>query len=155
MRSMAVGLMLHATAAAAATDRALAPAQPTTISPLGYTFEVGPMIAGLCACAAVRFYVAKTEAEHRWTVDLPVTGLALMFTAAALIGHRPEPLAALMWGTGFGALGAGIIKIALAWVKRSSGMFEPADETPRQRVRPAEDDRDAIDAAVRRLDAED
>ena len=130
MRQAALGAVLHASAGAAAVETVIAPAQPTIGHFFGYPFEIGPMIAGACACLAVRFYVAKTEAEFRWTVDMPVTLLALLVTAGVLMTRRPEPLYAILYGTGLGALGAGIIKIALRWVKRSSDLFDPPGTKP-------------------------
>ena len=76
------------------------------------------MIAALCACIAVRFYVVQTDRQqHRWTVDAPVTVLALLFTAGSVMRLRPDPALALIYGTGLGALGAGIIAIALNFVR--------------------------------------
>ena len=56
---------------------------------------------------------------------VPVSVLTLLFTAGLVISQRPEPLWALMTGTGIGALGAGIISIALTWVQRATGPFAP------------------------------
>lgn len=99
---------------------------PTVWAFLGYPFEAGSMIAALCACLAVRFYVSQTERKaHRWSLDIPVSILSLLFTAGMVISQRPEPLWALMMGTGIGALGAGIISIALAWVQRATGPLTP------------------------------
>lgn len=47
-----------------------------------------------------------------------MTGLAMLFTAGWIALQRPAPFYALLSGTGFGALGAGIIAVAIAWVKR-------------------------------------
>ncbi len=47
----------------------------------------------------------------------PVTVLALLFTAGAVIRLRPDPALALVYGTGLGALGVGIITIALNFVR--------------------------------------
>lgn len=101
-------------------------AQPVIWSALGYQFEAASMIAGLCACLMVRVWVSLNDRSTRaWVLDVTVTGIALMFTAGWIVLQRPEPFYALMSGTGFGALGAGIIAIATAWVKR----FAPlADE---------------------------
>ena len=96
-------------------------AQPVIWSALGYRFEAASMIAGLSACLMVRIWVslkAGRASAWTWAVDLTVTGLALSFTAGWIVLQRPEPFYALMSGTGFGALGAGIIAAALAWVKR-------------------------------------
>jgi hypothetical protein len=100
-------------------------AQPVLWSALGYRFEAASMIAGLSACLMVRIWVSLNAGRaSAWTwawvvaVDLTVTGLALLFTAGWIVLERPEPFYALLSGTGFGALGAGIIAAALAWVKR-------------------------------------
>ena len=129
-------LPLTAAAAAAAGDRgaALAGAGPPVVwSVLGLSFEAGSMIAALCACLAVRFYVSRQPGGlHRWALDLPVSTLALMFTAAAVTKQRPDPLYALMLGTGIGVLGAGLIAIAKKYVDqvlRALGLAEP-EEAP-------------------------
>ena len=98
-----------------------AAAQPVLWSALGYRFEAASMIAGLSACLMVRIWVslnAGRPTAWTWAVDLTVTGLALLFTAGWIVLQRPAPFYALLSGTGFGALGAGIIAAALAWVKR-------------------------------------
>lgn len=96
-------------------------AQPVLWSALGYRFEAASMIAGLSACLMVRIWVSLNGGRATawtWAVDLTVTGLSLLFTAGWIVLERPEPFYALLSGTGFGALGAGIIAAALAWVKR-------------------------------------
>lgn len=96
-------------------------AQPVLWSALGYRFEAASMIAGLSACLMVRIWVslnAGRASAWAWAVDLTVTGLSMLFTAGWIVLQRPEPFYALLSGTGFGALGAGIIAAALAWVKR-------------------------------------
>lgn len=89
---------------------------------LGYPFEAGSMIAALCACLAVRFYVVQHGAgANRWVLDIPVSALTFMFTAGLIISIRPQPLTALLFGTGIGALGAGLIRIAKKHVDRFFG----------------------------------
>lgn len=106
--------MLRVTSLAAA-----AVAQPVIWSVLGYQFEAASMIAGLSACMMVRIWVSlKDRAAHVLALDLTVTGISLLFSAGWIVLNRPEPFYALLSGTGFGALGAGIIAIALNWVKR-------------------------------------
>lgn len=128
MRPAAIGLSMHATAAYAASEPRLSHVEPVVRSIAGYEFEVGPMIAGLLACLSVRFYVSKTEKEHKWTVDAPVTLIALCFTAAVIQSQRPIPLVALFYGTGLGAFGVGIIRVALSFVRKNLGSFGDDDE---------------------------
>ena len=100
---------------------ASAAAQPVIWTLLGYQFEAASMIAGLCACLMVRIWVSLNDRTSRvwaWGVDLTVTVISLLFTAGWVVLQRPAPFYALMSGTGFGALGAGVIAIALAWVRR-------------------------------------
>jgi hypothetical protein len=124
--TMGAVLPVAAAAVAAGGGATAATSQPVIWWFVGYPFEAGSMIAALCACLAVRFYVQQTGREqHRWTVDLPVTVLVLMFSAASVIRMRPDPALALMLGTGLGALGAGIISIALGWVRRNLPHGEP------------------------------
>ena len=122
-----------------------AAAQPVLWSALGYQFEAASMIAGLCACLMVRIWVSLSDRPAlsgrpvAWGIDLTVTAIAMLFTAGWIVLERPEPFYALLSGTGFGALGAGIIAIALAWVKRiqplsgldDHGSGDGRDGTPR------------------------
>lgn len=96
-------------------------AQPVIWSLLGYQFEAASMIAGLCACLMVRIWVSLNDRSAKvwaWSVDLTVTSISMLFTAGWIVLQRPAPFYALLSGTGFGALGAGIIAMALGWVKR-------------------------------------
>lgn len=129
------GALIPVAGAALAADKGetVATSVPTVWHALGYPFEAGSMIAALCACVAVRFYVShKDRAAYRWQVDAPVSALALMFTAAAVMRLRPDPAVALFLGTGFGALGAGIIAAALAYVQRLPGLGGPDTDTNRK-----------------------
>lgn len=95
---------------------------PTVWHLLGYPFEAGSMIAALCACVAVRFYVVQhSSGANRWLLDIPVSLLTLMFTAGIIVTMRPQPLTALLFGTGLGAIGAGLIRIAKKHVDRVLG----------------------------------
>jgi len=112
--------LLPVAAAALAADKTvmLNPAGPSIWYFFGYLFEAGSMIAATCACIAVRFYVAqKDRAQHRLNIDLPVSALTLMTTATAVIRLRPGPALVLIYGTGIGALGVGLITIALNFVQ--------------------------------------
>jgi hypothetical protein len=80
------------------------------------------LIAAICACIAVRFYVVQRDRKaNRWTLDMPVSALSLMFAAAAMIRLRPSPDVALLYGIRFGALSASIITIALSKVRGING----------------------------------
>lgn len=111
----AAAATIAATAAAGiASDKgATVSVQPTVWHVLGYAFEAGPMIAGLVACFAVRFYIIRKDyPTHRWSLDIPISALALMFAAATVIRLRPDPIMALFYGTTWGVVGAGIIALA-------------------------------------------
>lgn len=155
---MTMGALLPVAAAAVASDRgaAIAVTAPDVWSVLGYQFEAGSMIAALCACAAVRYYVSQQPGVHRLALDLPISTLVLMFTAAAVTKQRPEPLYALAIGTGFGILGAGIIAIAKKYMDQFLGALGlPAPEEPPARPAALKPDPDAaagIANALRSLD---
>lgn len=137
------------------TALASAAAQPVIWSALGYQFEAASMIAGLCACFMVRLWVSLND--HRaqawaWGVDLTVTAISMLFTAGWIALQRPAPFYALLSGTGFGALGAGIIAVALAWVKRieplagtNAGLPSTTDPSSPQRL--------AAEASIDRKDS--
>ena len=108
-----------------------AAAQPVLWTALGYQFEAASMIAGLSACLMVRIWVslnAGATTTWAWAVDLTVTAISMLFTAGWIVLQRPVPFYALLSGTGFGALGAGIIALALAWVKRLTPLADAAAE---------------------------
>ena len=118
-----------------ASAAAAAAAQPVIWSLLGYQFEAASMIAGLSACLMVRIWVSLNDRSAKlwaWGVDLTVTAIAMLFTAGWIALQRPAPFYALLSGTGFGALGAGIIAMALAWVKRIEPLagIDSADAHP-------------------------
>lgn len=126
-----MGALRPVTAAALAADKTAMrnPAGPSIWYFFGYPFEAGSMIAAICACLAVRLYVAQKErADHRWNIDLPVSALTLMTTATAVIRLRPDPALALIDGTGIGALGVGLITIALNFVQSK---LPGGDEAPK------------------------
>lgn len=126
-----MGALRPVTAAALAADKTAMrnPAGPSIWYFFGYPFEAGSMIAAIRACLAVRLYVAQKErADHRWNIDLPVSALTLMTTATAVIRLRPDPALALIDGTGIGALGVGLITIALNFVQSK---LPGGDEAPK------------------------
>ncbi|WP_076071706.1 hypothetical protein [Sphingomonas montana] len=101
----------------AATAAATVP--PVIWTFLGYQFEGASMIAGLGSCLMVRIWVSLNDKSVRaWTVDIAVMGLTLLCTASWIIEQRPTPFYALLSGTGFGALGAGIITVALKYLRK-------------------------------------
>lgn len=84
------------------------------------------MIAALFGCFAARFWIGAGQAlraEHRWSLDIPISGMALAVSAALVISFRPEPLGGLMYGAGLGVLGEGIFKIAEAYLRKASTVF--------------------------------
>lgn len=116
----ATSIATAAVAAIAQDKGAMVTVQPTVWHVLGYGFQAGPMIAALVACFAVRFYVVQKDyPTHRWSLDVPISALVMMFTAAAVIRLQPDPIVALMYGTGLGVLGAGIIALAKKYVERA------------------------------------
>lgn len=125
---------------------------PVIWTVLGYQFEAASMIAGLSACLMVRVWVSLTDKSRQGiAIDVTVTGISLLFTAGWIISQRPEPFYALMSGTGFGALGAGIIALALKWVKRGEafvGIGDP-DEVRRPVAHP--ENKAAIEQALQKL----
>ena len=126
------------------TDIAITAAQPVLWSVFGYRFEAIPMLGALAACLMVRVWVSLTDVPARfvrWIVDIAVTSLAMMFTAGWVLLQRPEPFYALLGGTGFGALGAGIITLALVWIRSVTPFASPDHPTwARPRSRAAGDD---------------
>ena len=135
---------------------AAAVAQPVIWTAFGYQFEAASMIAGLCACLMVRIWVSlKDRVSHALALDVTVTGIALLFTAGWIVLNRPAPFYALLSGTGFGALGAGIIAIALSWVKRIDPLAadeDPANAKPPKSSRPAQSDSSRPDGPSHDLD---
>jgi hypothetical protein len=113
-------------------------AVPVVWTFLGYQFEAASMIAGLCACVTVRVWVSLTDKSRQGiAIDATVTSLTLLFTAGVIIQRRPEPFYALLYGTGIAALGAGIIKLAMQWVRRGEAFVGIAD--PEEARRPVSD----------------
>lgn len=115
-----------ATAALAAAPVVAAAATGGKVTPtiwhfLGYEFEAAGMMAALFACFMARFWIGaaqSTRAEHRWTLDIPVSGMALATAAGLFLSWRPEPFGALMLGAGTGVLGEGIFKLAEGYLAK-------------------------------------
>lgn len=51
----------------------------------------------------------------------------MMLTASVVVRLRPDPVIALLWGTGLGMLGAGIITIAKSYVDKGLGALGISD----------------------------
>lgn len=125
--------------AAAATARvnvsAMATA-PVVWDFLGYPFEAAGMIAGLFGCFAARFWIGagqQLRKEHRWSLDVPVSGMALALTAVLILWQRPAPFGGLMLGAGAGVLGEGAFKIAERYLAKAMAVLgdaDPSAETP-------------------------
>jgi len=99
---------------------------PLTKDLLGYPFEVAPMIAAVLSCWVVRlYYGARARSKEGWLVDVSITMLTSLFTVGAVLMMRPSPFPALILGTGIGAIGAGLIRIA---EKKARRLFD--DEPP-------------------------
>lgn len=115
--------------------------RPIVWSLLGYPFDAGPMLAALAACFLVRLrqcLESRAADLRRRALHVVVTALALLFSAAWIVVERPSPFYALLGGAGFGALGSGIIAIALTWVRRLEPLatFARGTPQPRRRQRP-------------------
>ena len=115
-----------AAAAMAQKGATVATSSPAIWHFLGYPFEVAGMIAAVFACGAARWWIGAAQSlrrEHRWSLDIPVSGIALAFSVAIVISQRPEPLGGLLYGAGLGVLGEGIFKIAESYLKKASTVF--------------------------------
>jgi hypothetical protein len=93
---------------------------------LGYPFEIAGMVAALFGCLAARFWIGAAQhvrKVHRWSLDIPVSGMVLAVSAAIVISQRPEPLGGLMYGAGLGVLGEGIFKVAEHYLQKVGSVF--------------------------------
>lgn len=113
----AAGAILPVAAQAIAADKGatLATSVPVVWHFLGYPFEAGSMIAAVFACACARYWIGAGQAarqQHRWSLDLPVSGVVLALTAVLVMKVRPDPLNGLLIGGGAGILGEGFFKLA-------------------------------------------
>lgn len=124
---VAMAAVLPVAAAAMVSKGAtVATSQPLVLHFLGYPFEAAGMIAALFGCFAARFWIGAAQAarrEHRWTLDIPVSGMALATSAALIMSQRPEPLGALMYGAGLGILGEGIFKLAERYLQKAGAVL--------------------------------
>ncbi len=115
-------------AAAALGDKGptIATSVPVIWNFLGYPFEAAGMIAALFACFAARFWIGAAQSvrkEHRWSLDIPVSGMALAVSAGMVMALRPDPLGGLLYGAGLGILGEGIFKIAEKYLQKAGAVF--------------------------------
>lgn len=117
--------------AAAAFDKAKAStSEPAIWHFFGYSFEAAGMVAALFGCLAARYWIGAALAvkqQHRWSLDVPVSGMALATSAGLMMTTRPNPLMSLLLGAGIGIIGEGIFKLAERQA-RASGAFGPADQ---------------------------
>jgi hypothetical protein len=122
-----MGAILPVAAAALASKGAtITTSTPAIWHFLGYQFEAAGMIAALFGCFSARFWIGAAQSvrdQHRWSLDIPVTGMALAVSAALVISQRPEPLGGLMLGAGLGILGEGIFKLAESYLQKVSAVF--------------------------------
>ena len=106
--------------------------QPVLWTLLGYQFEAASMLAGLTACISVRVWICLRDAPQTArarAIDVAVTSIALLFTAGWVVLQRPSPFFALLSGTGFGALGTGIIALSLRWVRQIAPLAQEERES--------------------------
>lgn len=121
-----VAVLPVAAAAMVSKGATVATSQPVVWHFLGYPFEAACMIAALFGCIAARFWIGAAQAvrkQHRWLIDIPVTGMVLATSATLIIAQRPEPLGALLYGGGLGVLGEGIFKIAERYLQKAGAAF--------------------------------
>lgn len=100
---------------------------PILWSFLGYEFEAASMLAAVSACLIVRAWVCLNHPPENYRargLSFVVMLIAMLFAAGWVILQRPSPFYGLLSGSGFGALGSGIIAMSLNWVRR----FEPLDD---------------------------
>lgn len=140
--------------AAAALDKAKVVAtEPVIWHFLGYSFEAAGMVAALFGCLAARYWVGAALAlkkEHRWSIDVPVSGMALATSAGFMMIMRPNPLMSLLIGAGIGIIGEGLFTIAERQARASGALgARPAAPDPATRDR---DTQAGIGAALRSLD---
>lgn len=109
-----------AVSAAAPVAAAIA-VQPVRWHPLGYSVEAGSLCAGLLLCAAVRFWAGAKSKSHRWTVDIPITLVVMMFTVAAIVTLDANLATACLLSTGFAAIGEGLITKAKSYAEKWLG----------------------------------
>ena len=90
------------------------------------------MLAGLTARISVRVWICLRDAPQTArarAIDVAVTSIALLFTAGWVVLQRPSPFFALLSGTGFGALGTGIIALSLRWVRQIAPLAQEERES--------------------------
>ena len=99
--------MNHPAAAGAAVS------VPVVWSFLGFDFQAGPVIVGICAVILTRLLITlNSKGGRRVLADVLVTALSALVTALWIQSHTLDLLQSGLTGIGFGALGLGIIVIA-------------------------------------------
>jgi hypothetical protein len=114
--------------------------QPVVWTALGYPFEAASMLAGLSACLIVRLWICLKDTDvtlRARALNIVVTGIGLLFSAGWVLLQRPSPFYALLSGSGFGALGSGIIVLSLRWIERISPIAGGEAHDVKARTEPA------------------
>lgn len=112
---VATGAAIPVVASGVNEGAMMATSQPLLWDLLGYQVEAASLIAAIFGCLCARYWIGAGQAarkQHRWSLDLPVSGMALAVSVVLMIKLRPEPLTGLLLGGGAGVLGEGIFKIA-------------------------------------------
>lgn len=65
------------------------------------------------------------KSREGWLADLAITALSMLFTVGIIVTSRPNLLMALFLGTGLGAIGAGLIRLA---EKKTSAVLGEDDD---------------------------
>lgn len=135
----AAGVLVAATAAAATLP------QPVIWHFLGYPFEAASLIAATFAAVTTRVVIGLRNRSVTYALDAAVLVLVLITAAAIVIGFRANLIAGLLYGTGFAAIGEGIIRLAERYTTK--GLRALGVEPPPQ----IEDDHAAISDAMSKL----
>ena len=90
---------------------------PVVWSFLGFDFQAGPVIVGVCAVILTRLLITlNSTGRRRIIVDALVCALSALITALWIQAHSLDLLQSGLTGIGFGALGLGILGIAKSQV---------------------------------------
>lgn len=89
----------------------------------GYPFEVASMIAAVMAAIAVRVVINLRNRSTSVGLDLAVLGLVLVTTVAVVAGAQTNLTQGLLYGTGIGTIGEGLIRIAEKYTNKGLGIL--------------------------------